>query len=182
MSRIGRAPVVIPEGVECRLEGNVFHAKGKKGQLSLTLPQVLKAELEGGKVSLSVLNEEAFSRALWGTFRSHVANAVKGVSEGFRQVLDIEGVGYRAAVAGNTLKMALGYSHDVDFPIPQDVQIVCEKPTTIVVSGADRQRVGQIAAEIQSFRPPEPYKGKGIKKGEGLKPVRPLRRKQGKKK
>ncbi len=177
MSRIGKHPVPIPQGVTVDLAGAVLTAKGRLGTLSLAVSNDVTAKIDGGEVTITPNNESKRARALWGTTRALVNNMVTGVGSGFTRNLDINGVGYRAAVQGNTLTLQLGYSHDVAYPIPQDVQIVCERPTTIAVSGADRQRVGQVAAEIRAFRPPEPYKGKGIKYRDET-----VRRKEGKKK
>ena len=177
MSRVGKHPVPIPEGVTIDLAGQVLTAKGRLGTLSLAVSNDVTATIDGGAVTITPNGESKRARALWGTTRALVNNMVTGVATGFTRNLDINGVGYRAAVQGNTLTLQLGYSHDVVYPIPQDVQIVCERPTTIAVSGADRQRVGQVAAEIRAFRGPEPYKGKGIKYRDET-----IRRKEGKKK
>src|SRR5947207_12926383 len=163
MSRIGKHPVPIPAGVEVRRAGETLTAKGRNGTLSLAVSNEVTATIADGAVTIAPKDESKQARAMWGTTRALVNNMVTGVATGFTRNLDINGVGYRAAVQGSTLTLQLGYSHDVVYPIPQDVQIVCERPTAIAVSGADRQRVGQVAAEIRSFRPPEPYKGKGIK-------------------
>ena len=177
MSRIGKNPVAIPSGVEVRLEGDRLTAKGRLGTLSLAVNGEVAATIEAGQVSVAPKNETQRARALWGATRALVHNMVTGVSEGFTVNLDINGVGYRAAVQGDTLNLQLGFSHDIAYPIPKDVKISCERPTAITVTGADRQRVGQIAAEIRGFRPPEPYKGKGIKYRDEV-----VRRKEGKKK
>ena len=177
MSRIGKHPVAIPEGVSVDLAGQILTAKGRNGTLSLAVSNEVTATIADGAVTIAPKDESKQARAMWGTTRALVNNMVTGVATGFTRNLDINGVGYRAAVQGSTLTLQLGYSHDVVYPIPQDVHIVCERPTAIAVSGADRQRVGQVAAEIRSFRPPEPYKGKGIKYREET-----IRRKEGKKK
>ncbi len=177
MSRIGKNPVAIPEGVAVDLAGQILTAKGQLGTLTLTVSTEVTATIADGVVTIAPNSETKRARAMWGTTRALVNNMVTGVATGFTRNLDINGVGYRAAVQGNTLNLQLGYSHDVAYPIPKDVQIACERPTTIAISGADRQRVGQVAAEIRSFRPPEPYKGKGIKYRDET-----VRRKEGKKK
>jgi large subunit ribosomal protein L6 len=177
MSRIGKNPVTVPSGVEVELSGRTLTAKGGLGSLSLVVSNAVTAAIADGAVTIAPTDDTKQSRAMWGTTRALVSNMVTGVSRGFSVGLEINGVGYRAAVQGKILNLQLGYSHDIPFPIPDDVRIVCERPTVITVSGADRQRVGQVAAEIRAFRPPEPYKGKGIKyAGETV------RRKEGKKK
>ncbi|HLY47031.1 MAG TPA: 50S ribosomal protein L6 [Stellaceae bacterium] len=177
MSRIGKNPVTIPEGVTLDLAGQVLTAKGRLGTLSLAVSSEVTATIADGAVTIAPNSETKQARAMWGTTRALVNNMVTGVATGFTRNLEINGVGYRAAVQGETLNLQLGYSHDIPYPIPKDVRIVCERPTVIAVSGADRQRVGQIAAEIRAFRPPEPYKGKGIKYSDET-----VRRKEGKKK
>ncbi len=177
MSRIGKQPVAIPEGVEVRLEGNTLSAKGRLGAQSLALANEVSASIEDGLVRIAPKGEGKRVRAMWGTTRALVANMVSGVSHGFTVNLDINGVGFRAAVQGKILNLQLGYSHDIAFPIPEDIRITCERPTAITVFGVDRQRVGQVAAEIRAYRPPEPYKGKGVKYRDEI-----LRRKEGKKK
>jgi large subunit ribosomal protein L6 len=177
MSRIGKNPVPIPAGVEVQLAGERLTAKGRLGMLSLVVSDEVTAAIEGGAVTIRPNSQSQRARAMWGTTRALVNNMVAGVSQGFTVALEISGVGYRAAVQGDRLTLQLGFSHDVPYPIPPEVKITCERPTAITVSGADRQRVGQIAAEIRAFRPPEPYKGKGIRyAGEAV------RRKEGKKK
>ena len=163
MSRIGKNPVHIPQGVEVKLAGQSLTAKGKLGQGSLTIADDVAVELEDGNVKVTPRNDTRRARAMWGTSRALVNNLVKGVSDGFTQNLEINGVGYRAAIQGKELVLQLGHSHDIKYPIPPGVTMKTEKPTTISISGADRQQIGQIAAEIRAFRPPEPYKGKGIK-------------------
>src|ERR1700680_3919031 len=163
MSRIGKHPVAIPSGVEVQLSGQTLTAKGRLGTLSLAVSGEVTATIADGAVTITPNDERKPARAMCGTTRALVNNMVAGVASGFTRVLEINGVGYRAAVQGSTLNLQLGYSHDIPYPIPQDIQIACERPTLIAVSGADKQRVGQVAAEIRSYRPPEPYKGKGIK-------------------
>jgi large subunit ribosomal protein L6 len=177
MSRIGKHPVLVPTGVEVELSGQRLSAKGSLGVLSLLVSNEVTALIGDGAVTIAPRYETKQSRAMWGTTRALVNNMVTGVSKGFSVTLEISGVGYRAAVQGSMLNLQLGYSHDIAFPIPDDVRIVCERPTVITVSGADRQRVGQVAAEIRAYRPPEPYKGKGIKYS-----TETVRRKEGKKK
>jgi len=177
MSRIGKYPVTIPSGVEVQLAGQTLTAKGRLGALSLMLSNEVSTSVVDGTVTVAPKNDTKHSRAMWGTTRALINNMVTGVSTGFSVNLEITGVGYRAQVQGGTLNLQLGYSHDIPFRIPDDVRITCERPTVITVSGADRQRVGQIAADIRAYRPPEPYKGKGIKYA-----TETVRRKEGKKK
>jgi len=177
MSRVGKHPVAVPSGVEVQISGQTLSAKGSLGTLRLVVSNEVTAAFADGAVTIAPKNETKHARAMWGTTRALVNNMVNGVSKGFSVTLEINGVGYRAAVQGSTLNLQLGYSHEIAYPIPSDVNIVCERPTLIRVSGADRQRVGQIAAEIRAYRPPEPYKGKGIKYS-----TETVRRKEGKKK
>jgi large subunit ribosomal protein L6 len=163
MSRVGKYPVTVPSGVTVEIANRMLKAKGKLGELSLRLSEEVEAKLEDGKVVVTPRSETKRARTLWGTTRALVNNMVGGVSKGFSKTLEINGVGYRAQVQGKNLQLQLGFSHDVIYPIPAGVTIKCEKPTQITISGADRQRVGQVAAEIRAFRKPEPYKGKGIK-------------------
>jgi len=177
MSRIGKAPVTIPQGVTVEVAGGVLTTKGKLGTLKLVVNNEVETSIKDGKVTFAPKNETKRARMAWGTTRALVNNMVNGVTKGYTINLEINGVGYRAAVQGKDLVLQLGFSHDVKFPIPSDVKIACEKPTSIAVTGADRQRVGQVAAVIRSFRGPEPYKGKGIKYESET-----IRRKEGKKK
>jgi large subunit ribosomal protein L6 len=177
MSRIGKHPVVVPGGVTVAIEGQTVSAKGKLGALAVTLPPEVVIAHESGEVSVTPRDQEKRSRGMWGMSRSLVQNLIKGVSEGYTRKLEISGVGYRAAVDGKVLNLQLGFSHDIKFAIPEDIKIACETPTAVTISGADKQRVGQIAAEIRGFRPPEPYKGKGVKYAEER-----IVRKEGKKK
>jgi large subunit ribosomal protein L6 len=163
MSRIGKKPVPVPSGVTANVEGQTVKMKGPKGALSFLVPDEVSVKLEDGKVKVDPRNETKRARSMWGTSRTMVANLVTGVTKGFERKLEITGVGYRAAVQGKNLQLALGYSHDVVFPIPEGIQIVTPKPTEITITGIDSQKVGQVAAEIRGFRPPEPYKGKGVK-------------------
>ncbi len=163
MSRIGQNPVTVPSDVNVEIVGQLVTAKGKLGQLSLTLVDDVGIAREDDRLVVKPRNESRRARTMWGTSRSLVQNLVTGVSEGFTIKLEIVGVGYRAAVAGQELVLQLGYSHEIRYQIPDGVKVVCERPTAIEVSGADRQRVGQVAADIRSYRKPEPYKGKGIR-------------------
>ncbi len=177
MSRVGKNPVVIPQGVECSIAGDTFSAKGKLGNLSLSLSKDVKVEIADGNVVVTPLSKSKTARMMWGTTQRLVANLVTGVNEGFKKRLEINGVGYRAQMKGSTLVLNLGFSHDVEVPVPSDLKVVCEKPTLLEISGADRQKVGEFAANIRGYRPPEPYKGKGVKyEGEYIL------RKEGKKK
>lgn len=163
MSRIGQQPITVPDGVEVQLAGANVTAKGKHGALSLmTVPEV-KVTLDENIILVSPVDDSKRARSMWGMQRTMVANMIQGVSEGFSAELEINGVGYRAQIQGKNLQLQLGYSHDVSYPIPEGISITCEKPTSVKVFGADKQRVGQVAAEIRAWRPPEPYKGKGIK-------------------
>jgi len=163
MSRVGKNPVEIPSGVEVSIDGGLVSAKGKLGTLAFQATGDVDMSIEDGKVVVKPVGTSGRSRAMWGTARASVQNLVTGVSEGFKKELDINGVGYRAQVQGKNLVLQLGYSHEVNYPIPEGIEIKCEKPTSIAVSGADKQKVGQVASELRGFRPPEPYKGKGIK-------------------
>jgi large subunit ribosomal protein L6 len=163
MSRIGKRAVPVPSGVTANIEGQTVKVKGPKGALQVVLHDDVEVKLESGAVKVDPRSETKRARAMWGTSRTLVANLITGVTKGFERKLEITGVGYRAAVQGKNLQLALGYSHDVVFPIPEGITIAATKPTELVVSGIDRQKVGQVAAEIRGFRPPEPYKGKGVK-------------------
>jgi large subunit ribosomal protein L6 len=163
MSRIGKKAVAIPSGVTASVEGQTVKMKGPKGALEFVLPKEVAAKMDKGGIQIDPLDESKRARSMWGTSRTLVANLVTGVTKGFEKKLEITGVGYRASVQGKNLQIALGYSHDVVFPIPAGIAIATPKPTEVVVTGTDRQKVGQVAAEIRGFRPPEPYKGKGVK-------------------
>ncbi len=163
MSRIGKHPVPVPAGVDVSVDGQQVTAKGKLGTLSLTLIDDITAKLEDGKVVVAPANDSRRARTMWATSRTLVNNMVTGVSTGYTINLEINGVGYRASVQGGELVMQLGFSHDVKYPIPAGISIKCDKPTSISVSGFDKQKVGQVAAEIRGWKKPEPYKGKGIK-------------------
>ncbi len=203
MSRIGKLPISVPSGTTVTVEGQLLRAKGPKGELSMELPEAISAELEGAELRISPrddivkaanekirINDEKgrkkmtfaqaldpSARTLWGTSRSNAANLVQGAAEGFTKTLELVGVGYRAQMQGKDLKLALGFSHDVIYSTPDGIQIKCAKPTEIEITGADKQTVGQVAAEIRNYRRPEPYKGKG-----GRYQGEYVRRKEGKKK
>ncbi|MEX6724318.1 50S ribosomal protein L6 [Parapedomonas caeni] len=177
MSRIGKKPVALPSGVSATLDGAQLAVKGPKGQMSLTVADEVVCTVDGNVISIQPRSDTKRSRSFWGMQRTLVNNLVTGVTQGFTEVLEITGVGYRASVQGSNLKLQLGYSHDVDFPIPDGITIKCPDQTTVEISGNDKQQVGQVAAEIRRWRKPEPYKGKGIKyRGEFIF------RKEGKKK
>ncbi len=163
MSRIGQKPVVLPDGVQVELTGRAVQAKKPKGELELRLADEVDAKMEDGAVVVLPRGNSKRARAMWGMQRSLVNNMVTGVSQGFSIELEIVGVGYRAAVEGSVLNLQLGYSHEIHHAIPEGIEIACERPTAIKVSGVDRQKVGQVAAEIRAYRKPEPYKGKGIR-------------------
>jgi large subunit ribosomal protein L6 len=163
MSRIGKRPVTIPTGVTATVEGQTVKMKGPKGQLQFIAHDDVEVKFDKGVIRVEPRVETNRARALYGTARAQIANLVAGVTKGFEKKLEITGVGYRAAMQGKNLQLALGYSHDVVYPIPEGITIVVPKPTEITVSGNDIQRVGQVAAEIRAYRPPEPYKGKGVK-------------------
>lgn len=177
MSRVGKSPIEIPEEVRVSIDDAVFTAKGKLGELSLSLSDAVTTSLEAGQLWVRPTDESKAARAMWGTTRSLLQSIVTGVSTGFTKELEINGVGYRAAVQGQTLNLQLGYSHEINYPIPEGITITCAKQTSISVSGASKQKVGQVAAEIRAYRPPEPYKGKGIKYVDEV-----ILRKEGKKK
>jgi large subunit ribosomal protein L6 len=163
MSRIGKKPVALPKGVTAAVEGQTVKVKGPKGELKVVLTNEVEASVGNDGVVVSVREGAERGRQMWGLSRTLVNNLVMGVTQGFSERLEINGVGYRAAVQGKNLQLQLGFSHDVAYPIPQGISIVCEKPTSITISGIDKQLVGQVAAEIRGYRPPEPYKGKGVK-------------------
>jgi len=163
MSKIGKRPVDIPSGVTATVSGQTVKVKGPKGELSLVLNDNVAPKLEGNKLSFEKKGEEKQDNASWGLYRSLVNNIVTGVTKGFERKLEITGVGYRAAMQGKNLSLSLGYSHDVVYEVPAGVTITTPKPTEILIVGVDKQKVGQVAAEIRSYRKPEPYKGKGVK-------------------
>ena len=177
MSRIGKKPVIVPAGVTASIEGGTLTVKGPKGTLSMATVDDINYGIEDGSISVQPANDTKRARAFWGMQRTMVSNLVTGVTDGFTKVLEITGVGYRASVQGKVLKLQLGYSHDVDYEIPEGIAIKTPDQTTVEISGNDPQQVGQVAAEIRRWRKPEPYKGKGIKyRGEFIF------RKEGKKK
>jgi large subunit ribosomal protein L6 len=177
MSRIGKKPIAVPTGVTASVEGQTVKVKGPKGAMELTLLDDVTVKMQDGAIKVDPRNETKRARSMWGTARTAVANLVTGVSQGFEKKLEINGVGYRAAVQGKNLNLQLGFSHDVSYPIPQGVTIATPKPTEVVITGIDKQLVGQVAAEIRGWRPPEPYKGKGVKYADEY-----IFRKEGKKK
>ena len=177
MSRIGKRPVLVPAGVIATVDGGIMSVKGPKGTLTLAKRDEIHYGIEDGSISVQPANGSKAARAFWGMQRTLVQNLVTGVTEGFTKTLDITGVGYRASAQGAKLKLQLGYSHDVDIDVPSDLDVKTPDQTTVVISGSDKQKVGQLAAEIRRWRKPEPYKGKGIKyRGEFIF------RKEGKKK
>jgi large subunit ribosomal protein L6 len=177
MSRIGKKPVIIPPGVTAKVDGQAISVKGGKGELSFTAPDSVSVTLAEGKIAVTPRNDSTQARAIWGTTRSMINNLMTGVSKGFERKLEITGVGYKAVVSGKSLRLSLGYSHDVTFPIPAAIAIAAPKPTEISIAGIDKRQVGQTAAEIRALRPPEPYKGKGVKYADEF-----IFRKEGKKK
>lgn len=177
MSRIGKKPVALPAGVAAKVEGQSISVKGVKGELSFTAPEHVSVSLADGKIAVAPRDDSKEARATWGMVRATVNNLVTGVTKGFERKLEINGVGYKAAVSGKNVQLSLGYSHDVVFPIPSGITIATPKPTEITISGIDKRQVGQVAAEIRALRPPEPYKGKGIKYADEF-----IFRKEGKKK
>lgn len=177
MSRIGMKPIPIPEGVDVELSGQQVAVSGKNGKLGMVLVDDVVARISNDEIVVNPRDDSNRARTMWGMQRTLVNNMISGVSEGFAKSLEINGVGYRAAVEGRTLTLQLGYSHEVKYPIPEGIDITCERPTAIHISGIRKEQVGQVAAEIRSKRPPEPYKGKGIKYSDET-----IHRKEGKKK
>ena len=163
MSRVGKYPVPIPQGVQVTLQGRTLVAKGKLGELTLPLTDDVEIEIEASQVAVKPRRDDRRSRTMWGTTRSLVNGMVTGVSTGFTRNMEILGTGYRAAVQGKDLVLNLGYSHEIRYPVPAGIKITCDRPTAIRVEGSDKRQVGQVASEIRAFRPPEPYKGKGVK-------------------
>jgi large subunit ribosomal protein L6 len=163
MSRIGKKAVPVPAGVTVNVAGSNVSVKGPKGELKFVLTDRVIAKMEQGGVKVEPRDKTKLSRSAWGMSRTMISNMIRGVTEGYSKSLEINGVGYRAAVQGKVLSLALGYSHDINYPIPEGIEIKTPKPTEITVSGINKQRVGQVAAEIREFRGPEPYKGKGVK-------------------
>jgi large subunit ribosomal protein L6 len=163
MSRIGKKPVAIPSGVTAKVEGQRVSVKGGKGELSFTVPDDVAVTFADGAISVDPRTETKSAQAMWGMARSIISNLVTGVTTGYEKRLEITGVGYKAAVQGKNLQLSLGYSHDITFPIPAGVTITTPRPVEIAIAGIDKRQVGQVAAEIRGLRPPEPYKGKGVK-------------------
>jgi len=163
MSRVGKKAIAIPSGVTATVEGQIVKVKGPKGALSVALHGDVTAAVHGSEVKVDPRADTKRARAMWGTYRSLLANAMAGVTKGFERRLEINGVGYRAALQGKSLQVQLGYSHDIVYPIPEGITIAVPRPTEVVVSGIDEQKVGHVAAVIRAFRKPEPYKGKGVK-------------------
>jgi large subunit ribosomal protein L6 len=163
MSRVGKKPVPVPSGVTATVDGQTVKMKGTKGELSFVVPSEVTVAVEDGAVAVQPRDQSKTARAKWGLSRAQVANLVEGVSKGFEKRLEINGVGYKAAVSGKMLKLSLGYSHDIDYEIPAGVSITTPRPTEVIVTGIDKQVVGQTAAEIREYRGPEPYKGKGVR-------------------
>ena len=163
MSRVGKKPVAVPAGVTASVAGQQVKVKGAKGELSFSAPEEVSVAMDNGMITVTPKGQDNRSRAMWGMSRAQVANLMTGVTQGFEKKLEITGVGYKAAVQGKILKLSLGYSHDIDYEIPAGIAIATPKPTEIIVTGIDRQKVGQTAAEIRDYRGPEPYKGKGVK-------------------
>lgn len=177
MSRVGKNPVALPQGVSVDIAAGLATVKGKLGALKLPISKEVELKVDGDKVWVKPITESKQARMSWGATRANLRNMVEGVSKGFTKVLEINGTGYRAAVQGKNLQLNLGYSHDVSYPIPEGITVKCDKPTSITITGFDKQVVGQVAAEIRGFREPEPYKGKGIKYA-----TETILRKEGKKK
>ncbi len=177
MSRIGKKPVQIPEGVTATIEGQTVSAKGPKGDLSFVVSKEVLVKMEEGAIQVDPRDQSKGARSKWGMTRTMVSNILEGVKDGFEKKLEINGVGYRAAMQGNDVQLSLGFSHEVVYKVPEGVTVACIKPTELSVTGIDKQKVGQVAAEIRSYRPPEPYKGKGVKYADET-----IFRKEGKKK
>jgi large subunit ribosomal protein L6 len=177
MSRIGKQPIPVPSAVTVKIDDQKVSVKGPKGELSLTLLDDVTVKMGDDGIEVAPRDQSKRARSMWGMSRSLVDNLVVGVSEGFSKTLEINGVGYRAALKGKDLQLQLGYSHDVLYPVPDGIEVKCTKPTEIVISGIDRAKVGQVAAEIRRYRSPEPYKGKGVKYSDEF-----IFRKEGKKK
>ncbi len=177
MSRIGKKPVQIPEGVIATVEGQTVTAKGPKGELNFVVNKEVLVKMEEGAIQVDPRDQTKDARSKWGMSRTMVANILEGVKDGFEKKLEINGVGYRAAMQGKDVQLSLGFSHEVVYKVPEGVTVACTKPTELIVTGIDKQKVGQVAAEIRSYRPPEPYKGKGVKYADET-----IFRKEGKKK
>lgn len=177
MSRVGEKPIQVPEGVEVQIAAGVLSAKGKNGELHFNLPASVNVVLKDNVITLAPKNDQRQTRIMWGTARARIANLIRGTDQGASKTLEVLGVGYRARMEGEKLLMRLGFSHEILYSVPEGITIKCPTPNQIVVSGADHQKVGQVASELRAYRPPEPYKGKGVRlQGEYVK------RKEGKKK
>ncbi len=163
MSRIGKNPVVLPEGVTAEVKGQDIKVKGPKGEMSLVVHPAVEVKLDGAHVVVAPRNEERQTRALWSTMQRRITNMVIGVKTGFEKNLEIEGVGYRCAMQGSDLVLQLGYSHEIRYAVPVGITIAVDKQTSVKIAGVDKEKVGQVAAEIRGYRPPEPYKGKGVR-------------------
>ncbi|WP_279478473.1 50S ribosomal protein L6 [Aureimonas sp. SK2] len=177
MSRIGKKPVAVPGGVTASVDGQTVRAKGPKGELSFVVNDEVLVKMEDGSIKVDPRDDSKDARSKWGMSRTMIVNILSGVKDGFEKRLEISGVGYRASMQGKNLQLALGFSHDVLYPVPEGIQIAVPKPTEIVITGIDKQQVGQVAAEIREYRGPEPYKGKGVKYADEK-----IVRKEGKKK
>ena len=177
MSRIGKRPIIVPKGVTVTIDGQTVTVKGPKAERSWTLAEEVELTQENGELNLTIRQDNQRSRAMWGTVRANLKNLVEGVTAGYKKQLDINGVGYRAAAQGQILTLALGFSHEIKYIVPAGITVTVDKQTTVLLAGADKQKIGQVAAEIRSLRPPEPYKGKGVKYS-----TETVRRKEGKKK
>lgn len=177
MSRIGKKPVAVPDGVTASIDGNTVTAKGPKGELKFAVNENVLVGLKDGEITVDPKDQSKAARSQWGMSRTMISNIMTGVKDGFEKRLEINGVGYRAAMQGKNLQLSLGYSHEVVYETPEGITIACPKPTEVVVSGIDRQKVGHVAAEIRKYRSPEPYKGKGVKYADEV-----IVRKEGKKK
>lgn len=177
MSRIGKKPIAVPGGVTVDVNGQQVKAKGPKGELEFVVNELCSVALENNEISITPVDNSKPARAMWGMSRTRISNMLDGVATEYTKTLELVGVGYRAQMKGSNLSLALGFSHDIDYPAPDGVKLAAPKPTEIIVSGIDKQKVGQTAAEIRAFRPPEPYKGKGVKYSDEF-----IFRKEGKKK
>ena len=177
MSRIGKKPVAIPEGVTASVDGQTVTAKGPKGELQFVVNKEVLVKMEDGAIQVDPRDQSKDARSKWGMSRTMINNIMTGVKDGFEKKLEINGVGYRAAMQGKNVQLSLGFSHEVIHEVPEGITVACPKPTEIVVTGIDKQKVGQVAAELRSYRPPEPYKGKGVKYADET-----IFRKEGKKK
>ena len=177
MSRVGKYPIAIPDGVTATFDGQTVNAKGPKGELKFVLNREILLKMEDGLIRVSPRSLSKDVRSKWGMSRTMIANLLAGVKDGFEKKLEISGVGYRAAMQGTNLQLLLGFSHEVIYKPPEGINLACPRPTEILVSGIDKQKVGQVAAEIRSYRPPEPYKGKGVRYSDEV-----IFRKEGKKK